>query len=191
MPKTFVNEHLMRMPLPGGGDEPIGNRIIELPQSIPGAESRDPHSGFIAYVPKGSLAKGKEFVNTGGGGKTIQCAICHGTDNFVPTATLNNNGLEFPYVDLGVGGVTGVAAQNGLFKVPSLRNIELTAPYMHDGSVATLEAVIDLYDRGGIERPSRSVLIRPLGLTTDEKADLIAFLNTLTSEPKTVALPAR
>jgi cytochrome c553 len=78
VPKTFVNLHLMRMPLPGGGDEPIGNRIIELPQDIARAESRDPHSGFIAYVPKGSLAKGKEFVTTGGGGKTIQCAICHG-----------------------------------------------------------------------------------------------------------------
>jgi cytochrome c553 len=77
VPKTFVNEHLIRMPLPGG-DEPIGNRIIELPQDIARAESRDPHSGFIAYVPKGSLAKGKEFVTTGGGGKTIQCAICHG-----------------------------------------------------------------------------------------------------------------
>ena len=78
VPKTFVNEHLMRMPLPGGGEEPIGNRIIELPQDIARAESRDPHSGFIAYVPKGSLLKGKEFVNTGGGGKTIQCVICHG-----------------------------------------------------------------------------------------------------------------
>jgi cytochrome c553 len=78
VPKTFINIHLMRMPLPGGGDEPIGNRIIELPQDIARAESRDPHSGFIAYVPKGSLAKGKEFVTTGGGGKTIQCAICHG-----------------------------------------------------------------------------------------------------------------
>jgi cytochrome c553 len=78
VPKTFINEHLMRMPLPGAGDEPIGNRIIELPQDIAGAESRDPHSGFIAYVPKGSLAKGKEFVTTGGGGKTIQCVICHG-----------------------------------------------------------------------------------------------------------------
>jgi cytochrome c553 len=78
VPKTFINQHLMRMPLPGGGDEPIGNRIIELPQDISRAESRDPHSGFIAYVPKGSLAKGKEFVTTGGGGKTIQCAICHG-----------------------------------------------------------------------------------------------------------------
>ena len=78
VPKTFINQHLMRMPLPGAGDEPIGNRIIELPQDIARAESRDPHSGFIAYVPKGSLAKGKEFVTTGGGGKTIQCAICHG-----------------------------------------------------------------------------------------------------------------
>jgi cytochrome c553 len=78
VPKTFINEHLMRMPLPGAGEEPIGNRIIELPQDIAGAESRDPHSGFIAYVPKGSLAKGKEFVTTGGGGKTIQCVICHG-----------------------------------------------------------------------------------------------------------------
>ncbi len=78
VPKTFINEHLMRIPLPGGGDEPIGNRIIELPQDIARAESRDPHSGFIAYVPKGSLAKGKEFVTTGGGGKTIQCVICHG-----------------------------------------------------------------------------------------------------------------
>lgn len=78
VPKTFINQHLMRMPLPGAGDEPIGNRIIELPQVVARAESRDPHSGFIAYVPKGSLAKGKEFVTTGGGGKTIQCAICHG-----------------------------------------------------------------------------------------------------------------
>ena len=78
VPKTFINEHLMRMPLPGSGDEPIGNRIIELPQDIARAESRDPHSGFIAYVPKGSLAKGKEFVTAGGGGKTIQCVICHG-----------------------------------------------------------------------------------------------------------------
>jgi len=78
VPKTFINIHLMRMPLPGAGDEPIGNRIIELPQDVSRAESRDPHSGFIAYVPMGSIAKGKEFVTTGGGGKTIQCAICHG-----------------------------------------------------------------------------------------------------------------
>jgi cytochrome c553 len=78
VPKTFINMHLMRMPLPGAGDEPVGSRIIELPQDVARAESRDPHSGFVAYVPKGSLAKGKAFVTTGGNGKTIQCAICHG-----------------------------------------------------------------------------------------------------------------
>ena len=78
VPKTFVNESIMRMPAPGGGDEPIGNRIIELPEDVGRAESRDPHSGFVVYVPKGSLAKGKAFVTTGGGGKSIQCEICHG-----------------------------------------------------------------------------------------------------------------
>jgi cytochrome c553 len=78
VPTTFINIHLMRMPLPGGGDEPIGNRIVELPQDIVRAESRDPHSGFIAYVPRGSIEKGKQLVTTGGEGKTIQCAICHG-----------------------------------------------------------------------------------------------------------------
>lgn len=77
VPKTFINIHLMRMPLPGGGDEPIGKRIIELPQDAARAESRDPHSGFIAYVPMGSIAKGKELV-TSGGGRTTQCEICHG-----------------------------------------------------------------------------------------------------------------
>jgi cytochrome c peroxidase len=75
------------------------------------------------------------------------------------------------------------------FKTPTLRDVTLRAPYMHDGSIATLEEVIDLYDRGGIERPSRSVLIRPLGLTDAERADLIAFLDTLTATPKTVLLP--
>jgi cytochrome c553 len=79
VPKTFINIHLMRMPLPGGGEEPIGDRIIELPQDPARAESRDPHSGFIAYVPVGSIAKGKELVTTGGSGKTIACSICHGS----------------------------------------------------------------------------------------------------------------
>jgi len=78
VPKTFVNEHLMRMPLPGGGDEPIGNRIIELPQDPARAESRDPHSGFVAYVPVGSVDKGRELVTTGASGKTLACTICHG-----------------------------------------------------------------------------------------------------------------
>jgi cytochrome c peroxidase len=75
------------------------------------------------------------------------------------------------------------------FKTPTLRDVARRAPYMHDGSIATLEAVIDLYDRGGIDRPSRSELIAPLRLTKDEKGDLIAFLNTLTSTPGPVLVP--
>jgi cytochrome c peroxidase len=60
---------------------------------------------------------------------------------------------------------------------------------MHDGSIKTLTEVIELYNRGGIDRPSRSNEIKPLGLTDQEKADLVAFLETLTGEPKPVTMP--
>jgi cytochrome c peroxidase len=76
------------------------------------------------------------------------------------------------------------------FKTPTLRDVGRRGPYMHDGSVPTLEAVLDLYDRGGIERPSRAEEIRPLGLTQPEKADLIAFLQTLNGTPEPVSFPA-
>ncbi len=78
VPKTYVSKSRMRLPLASGGMEPIGNRIIEVPEDPARATSRDPHSGFIAYVPPGSLAKGEALVKTAGPGKTIQCAICHG-----------------------------------------------------------------------------------------------------------------
>jgi cytochrome c peroxidase len=65
------------------------------------------------------------------------------------------------------------------FKTPTLRGVAQRGPYMHDGSVRTLSAVIDLYDRGGIPRPSRADMIRPLHLTNAEKSDLLAFLQTL------------
>jgi len=58
--------------------EPLGSRIIELPEDPERATSRDPHSGFVAYVPKGSIAKGEALAKTGGSGKTIACGICHG-----------------------------------------------------------------------------------------------------------------
>jgi cytochrome c peroxidase len=75
------------------------------------------------------------------------------------------------------------------FKTPTLRDVARRAPYMHDGSVATLEDVIELYDNGGIDRPSRSPSIRPLSLTAGEKNDLIAFLQTLTASSPVAALP--
>ena len=74
------------------------------------------------------------------------------------------------------------------FKTPTLRDVDRRAPYMHDGSVKSLEQVIDLYNKGGIDRPSRAEDIRPLGLTAQDKADLIAFLHTLTGTSGTVAL---
>ena len=78
VPKTWINGGRMRLPLPGGGTEPLGNRIITLPQDPARVESRDPHSGFIAYVPPGSIKKGEALVTNGGSGKTLACAICHG-----------------------------------------------------------------------------------------------------------------
>lgn len=121
------------------------------------------------------------------------CTACHGTDNFVPGPALNNNGLEFPFVDLGVGGITGNPGDNGKFKVPSLRNIELTAPYMHDGRFTTLEQVVEFYNSGVVDNPNLSPPLRlppppgqPVGpvrrlnLTPQQKAALVAFLKTLT-----------
>ena len=68
----------MRIPRPDGGTEPIGMRIIVVPQDTPRVLARDPRVGFIANVPPGSVAKGEALVNTGGNGKTIACSICHG-----------------------------------------------------------------------------------------------------------------
>jgi cytochrome c553 len=78
VPKSYVGAGGMRFAEPGGEMEPIGNRIIVLPQDETRAKSRDPRSGFIDYVPPGSIAKGEALVTTGDGGKTIPCAICHG-----------------------------------------------------------------------------------------------------------------
>jgi len=108
VPKSWVNGGRMRLPLPGGGTEPLGNRIITLPQDPERVESRDPHSGFIAYVPKGSLARGKALVE-GGNGKTVACAICHG------------DGLK------GLGDVPRLANIHPIYVVRQLYNIQVGA----------------------------------------------------------------
>ena len=79
VPKTFVGQGRMRFIDPKQtGMEPIGKRIITLPEDQERARLRDPKSGFVSYVPPGSIAKGKALVENGGGGKTVQCSICHG-----------------------------------------------------------------------------------------------------------------
>jgi cytochrome c553 len=77
VPKTFIGKGNKRLAHPDGGSEPIGNRIIEIPEDEDIVLNRDPRSGFVAYVPKGSIAKGEALV-ANGGGKTVACAICHG-----------------------------------------------------------------------------------------------------------------
>ncbi len=75
------------------------------------------------------------------------------------------------------------------FKTPGLREITRRAPYMHDGSLATLEEVVEHYNTGGVDRPSRSDLIKLLGLTAQEKQDLVAFLKTLDSDLSPTTVP--
>lgn len=76
-PKTYVGAGNMRHATPDGGREPIGLRIIEIPEDSERAELRDSHSGFVAYVPIGAVRRGQDLVTTGGG-RTTQCAACHG-----------------------------------------------------------------------------------------------------------------
>jgi cytochrome c553 len=77
VPKSYVGGGAMRFAVKEGGTEPIGSRIIELPQDEHAAEARNPRVGFVAHVPPGSIAKGRELATTGGG-KTLPCTICHG-----------------------------------------------------------------------------------------------------------------
>ncbi|QJW93925.1 hypothetical protein FTUN_1439 [Frigoriglobus tundricola] len=114
------------------------------------------------------------------------CASCHlpGQDAHFGTAASTNNGLDEDHKtsDGGVGDVTLNARQLGLFKSPSLRNVERTAPYMHDGRFDTLEQVIDHYSKEVKPHPNLHPRVRRLNFTDSEKAALVAFLKTLTDQ---------
>ena len=110
-----------------------------------------------------------------------RCSLCHAgptlTDqSFHNTGVAWRNGM---LVDSGRAAVTGMRDALGAFKTPSLRNVARTAPYMHDGSVATLEEVVEFYDGGGNPNPYQDVDIRPLHLTAGEQSALLAFLRSL------------
>lgn len=107
------------------------------------------------------------------------CSNCHSGFNFTDYSFANNGLYEF-YGDIGRERFTGNEDDRALFKVPTLRNIAVTSPYMHDGSIATLQEVIQHYNSGGKAHPNKSRLIKPLGLSTQEQQDLLAFLNSLT-----------
>jgi cytochrome c553 len=105
VPKSYIGPGNKRLLHPDGGTEPIGNRIIEVPEDEEVVVYRDPSSGFVAYVPTGSIAKGEQLVKTGGG-KTLPCGICHGQ-------TLQ-----------GLGDVPGIAGRHPNYIVRQLWNTQ-------------------------------------------------------------------
>ncbi|MBK8813933.1 MAG: VCBS repeat-containing protein [Acidobacteria bacterium] len=107
----------------------------------------------------------------------LQCAICH-SDALMSDQQFHNIGVRPPAEDLGRGAITGLPDDNGRFRTPTLRNIELRGPFMHNGRFATLEDVVEFYNRGGdFDAPNIDHnLIRPLNLTPGQKAALVSFL---------------
>ncbi|MDX1393768.1 MAG: cytochrome c peroxidase [Gemmatimonadota bacterium] len=113
------------------------------------------------------------------------CGVCHLAPLFTDHQ-FHNTGVSWGSTDLGRFAVTGEEADRGRFRTPSLRNVAETAPYMHDGSLATLEDVIEHYAGGGTAGPHLDEEIHPLDLTDQEKRQLVAFLKALTGgEPDT------
>jgi len=122
--KTFVAGWFLAAST-AGEKEPLAQRIIEVPEDLEQFENRDPRSRFIAYVPAGSVAKGAALVSTGGAGKTLQCAICHGPD------------LK------GLGGIPSIAGRSPSYVVRQLYDFQNgaragTAAQLMKGTVANL-----------------------------------------------------
>jgi cytochrome c peroxidase len=177
--------------------EKISKALAQFVRSIVSYNSKYDvgRANFAANVPPQQLGDFTNFTAQENRGKTIffgpdgGCAPCHGTETFT-AKQIENNGLELVTVDSGVGRITGNRADVGKFKVPSLKNIELTAPYMHDGRFATLEEVVEHYSTGVMANPNLSPPLRVgntpngqphnLNLSTKDKAALVAFLKTLT-----------
>lgn len=113
-------------------------------------------------------------------GDALNCSKCHSDFSFT-NYSFENNGLYTDYgADSGRARITWNPDDADKFKVPSLRNVELTAPYMHDGSMATLQQVIEHYNSGGADHPNKNPFIKPLYLSDEQKADLLNFLLALT-----------
>ncbi len=148
--------------------------------TLPVVPPPPPNAPFLNFTPDENRGKEIFFSNIGG------CNACHGTETFTAPQE-KNNGLDATTIDKGYGNVTGNPADDATFKVTSLRNVELTSPYMHDGRFKTLEEVIEHYSTGVQNHPNLSQQLklpngqpRNLNLSAADKAALVAFLKTLT-----------
>ena len=148
------------------------------------AQTQNPGQPFPNFTAQENQGK-NIFLNPNLGG----CAGCHTTEGFIAPGP-RNNGLDATNTaDAGVGGVNNNPNQVGLFKVPSLKSIELRAPYMHDGRFSTLDEVVEHYSTGVQDNPNLSVPLRQpngtvkrLNLTQTQKDALVAFLKTLNDD---------
>lgn len=171
------------------GGEPAGDRIAEALAAF--ERTLISHNSRFDRWLRGQDALGRQerwgFELFKG---KARCAQCHsvyapGVDR-VPLFTdfgFHNTGVAFKrgdFADPGRVAVTGSECCEGAFRTPPLRNVAVTAPYMHDGSMGTLEEVIEFYDRGGRPNPYLSPAMRPLYLADEEKAALAVFLESLT-----------
>jgi cytochrome c peroxidase len=163
--------------------------IEEFVNSIVSSESKfdeesmkhngDVFSNFDGYSKEENLGKETYLLN---------CASCHSLDHMFTSKALANNGLDLDYEDKGVGGRTNEPDKYGVFKIPFLRNIELTGPYMHDGRFASLRDVIDHYSEGIANHPNLDGELRDgsqaekMNFTEEQKVGLEAYLKTLTDE---------
>lgn len=158
----------------------IARALAQFVRSMVSANSRF-DMAFVNGVPNfNALTPQERLGHAIFNGPNAGCSRCHGTNAQISTNVFNN-GLDAVITDAGAG--------NGRFKTPSLRNIEVTGPYMHDGRFATLEQVVDHYDSGvqnnpgldpGLRTPTGQV--RRLNLSPNDKAALVAFLKTLTDQ---------
>ncbi len=123
-----------------------------------------------------------------------KCTLCHVGFNFTDEQ-FHNLGVGWnektgKFADLGRWAIDPIGGKSdaslGAFKTPTVRDVEHNAPYMHDGSLATLEAVVDHYDKGGNANPALDVDMKKLNLTAQEKKDVVAFMKALTGETKKV-----
>lgn len=141
------------------------------------SNANQPFSNFTAQENIG-----KELYNN-------NCSSCHGTKHDFTVKSVANNGLDLIYADKGKGEKTGNSADNGVFKVPFLRNIALSGPYMHDGRFSSLEEVVDFYSEGIQPHTNLNPLLRNgngqakrMNFNDSEKEALVAYLETLTDE---------
>jgi cytochrome c peroxidase len=179
--KTYGDENIL--------EHRILEAIEEFVNSIVSSNSKFDHesmkkqgdifSTFDGYTADENIGKDLYMNN---------CATCHSFDHMFTAKAIANNGLDMEYEDNGIGERTSNVSKNGVFKIPFLRNIELTGPYMHDGRFETLREVIDHYSEGIVNHPNLDPNLKNgnqpkrMNFSEQEKKALEAYLKTLTDD---------